>query len=80
MEIQLLFFGITEDIIGQKSMQLALHNNATVGSLKDLLIKDYPKLKQYNSFSIAVNMEYADDESVIKSGDTVALIPPVSGG
>lgn len=29
---------------------------------------------------VAVNEEYAEPDDVIKSGDTVALIPPVSGG
>ena len=80
MEIQLLFFGITEDIIGEKSMNLELKNNTTVGEVKDLLFNDFPKLKQYNSFSVAVNMEYSEDNTILNSTDTLALIPPVSGG
>lgn len=80
MEIQLLFFGITEDIIGQKSMSLELKNNTTVGEVKNLLLNDFPKLKQYKSFSTAVNMEYAEDSTILQSNDTLALIPPVSGG
>lgn len=80
MQIQLLFFGITEDIIGQKTMTLELKNPSTVGTIKSLILNDFPKLKQYKNFSVAVNMEYADDETSLNSGDTVALIPPVSGG
>lgn len=80
MEIQLLFFGITEDIIGEKSMNLELKNNTTVGEVKVILFNDFPKLKQYNSFSVAVNMEYSEDNTVLRSKDTLALIPPVSGG
>ena len=80
MEIQLLFFGIIEDIIGQKSMQLELKNNISVGEVKNILLTDFPKLKQYKSFSVAVNMEYAEDSTLLNSGDTLALIPPVSGG
>jgi len=80
MQIQLLFFGITEDIIGQKTMTLELNDQSTVGIIKSLLIKDFPKLKQYKSFSIAVNMEYAEYSTILNSGDTLALIPPVSGG
>ena len=80
MEIQLLFFGITEDIIGQKTMILELKNNISVGEVKNILLTDFPKLKQYNSFSVAVNMVYAEDSTLLNSGDTLALIPPVSGG
>ena len=80
MEIQLLFFGITEDIIGEKSMNLELKNNTTVGEVKAILFNDFPKLKQYNSFSVAVNMEYSEDNTILNSTDTLALIPPVSGG
>jgi molybdopterin converting factor subunit 1 len=80
MEIQLLFFGITEDIIGQKSMHLELKENATVAAVKSILSADFPRLNQYNSFSVAVNMEYAEDSTLLNSGDTLALIPPVSGG
>jgi len=29
---------------------------------------------------IAVNEEYASSDQVLKEGDTVAIIPPVSGG
>jgi sulfur-carrier protein len=29
---------------------------------------------------VAINEEYANEDDKIKSGDIVALIPPVSGG
>jgi molybdopterin converting factor subunit 1 len=80
MQIQLLFFGITEDIIGQKSMHLELKNNPSVAEVKNMLFTDFPRLKQYKSFSVAVNMEYAEDTTILNPGDTLALIPPVSGG
>lgn len=80
MKIQLLLFGITADVIGQKSMTLELDENATVSLLKEKIITDNPKLENYKSFSVAINMEYATDESLLKNGDSVALIPPVSGG
>lgn len=80
MKIQLLLFGITADIIGQKSMSTELNEEATIKTLKEKILNDYPKLLDYKSFSVAVNMEYATDDSILKHGDTVALIPPVSGG
>ena len=80
MQIQLLFFGITSDIVQKRSDEITLSEGITVGALKERLVVDYPKLKNHNSFSIALNTEYASDEDFIENGDTVALIPPVSGG
>ena len=80
MRIQLLLFGITADVIGQKSITLELDENASIGFLKEKILAENPKLGNYKSFSVAINMEYATDESLLKNGDTVALIPPVSGG
>lgn len=80
MKIQLLLFGITADVIEKKSLNLELNPMSTVGDLREKVLKDFPKLSDYKSFSIAINMEYATDDSELKNGDTVALIPPVSGG
>ncbi len=80
MQIQLLFFGITSEIIGKRSDDITVLEGITIGELKATLMLEYPKLKNYNSFSIALNTEYAIDDIILKNGDTVALIPPVSGG
>ncbi|MEM8874929.1 MAG: MoaD/ThiS family protein [Planctomycetota bacterium] len=48
-----------------------LHDITTVADIKRALPGTY---------AVAVNLEYADDDTVIAEGDEVALIPPVSGG
>ena len=80
MKIQLLFFGITTDLVGNNSLSFELNSEATVENLKDILIKQFPNLKNIHQFAIAVNEEYADDDLLINNGDVVAIIPPVSGG
>jgi molybdopterin converting factor subunit 1 len=80
MKIQLLFFGITTDLVGKNSISFELNTKATVENLKDLLIEQFPNLKNIHQFAIAVNEEYADDDLLINNGDVVAIIPPVSGG
>ncbi|OIQ40931.1 MAG: molybdopterin synthase sulfur carrier subunit [Bacteroidetes bacterium MedPE-SWsnd-G1] len=80
MQIQVLFFGITTDIVGQKSIQFDFLAGMTVADIKQKLSEVYPKLKDYKSFSVAVNMEYATDDIVINANDVIAIIPPVSGG
>ena len=80
MQLQLLFFGITSDITQKRSDEITVSEGITIGELKEILSLEHPKLKNYNSFSIALNTEYASDESILKNGDVIALIPPVSGG
>ena len=80
MEIQLLFFGITTDLVGKNSILYSLRDNTTVDQLKKILISQFPALKNLNEFAIAVNEDYAEDILILNDGDVVAIIPPVSGG
>lgn len=80
MKIQLLFFGITTDLVGENSRSFELKTNATVNDLKESLIEEFPSLKNIHQFAIAVNEEYAEDNLILKNKDIVAIIPPVSGG
>lgn len=80
MNIKILFFGITTDLVGTNAITFNLDKNSTVRMLKDELTLTYSKLKNLNEFAIAVDEVYANDELIIKDGNTVAIIPPVSGG
>ena len=41
----------------------------------------FPSLSSYTGrFHFALNAEYADPQALIRPGDEVCLIPPVSGG
>lgn len=80
MQLKVLFFGITADVVGEKSISLETPDNSTIENLRKQLSDRYPKLSDYKSFSVALNMEYAEDTASLKNGDVVALIPPVSGG
>ena len=68
------------DFVGKNSISFELNTKATVENLKDLLIEQFPNLKNIHQFAIAVNEEYADNDLLINNGDVVAIIPPVSGG
>ena len=80
MQLEVLFFGITADIAKEKSIQLEIEEGTSVKKLRVLLTDKFPALANYKNFSVAVNMEYATDVVLLKDGDSVALIPPVSGG
>lgn len=80
MQVTILTFGATRDILGVDRMNRLIEPGLTVESLKQDLQNEFPRLVGLNSLFIAVNEEYAKHGTVLQDGDEVALIPPVSGG
>ena len=81
--MKILLFGITRDIVGSSELELskkASEAPGTVDALRQFLLKEYPALKKLSSLAIAVNNEYARENTEIRQQDEIALIPPVSGG
>lgn len=80
MKIKTLFFGISTDLVGASELQINVNENTSIETFKAVLRGEFLSLKNINSYAIAVNETYADDDYVLKVGDVVAVIPPVSGG
>ena len=80
MEVNVLFFGITKDLVGRQQLDISIATPILFSEFKNLLREKFPKLSGLNSVAIAVNSEYADDNMMINANDEIALIPPVSGG
>mgnify|MGYP001229411630 CR=1 FL=1 len=76
--ITVLLFAQLKEAAGTNQIELDAEE-MTVGELKQALIEAYPFNQNDISF-VAVNETYAGKEAVVRKGDTVALIPPVSGG
>jgi molybdopterin converting factor subunit 1 len=80
MQVSVLFFGITKDLIGKRNIFLELPGIITVAEFKRMLQERHPELLDISSLAIAVNSTYAFDADLIQANDEIALIPPVSGG
>jgi molybdopterin synthase sulfur carrier subunit len=78
--MKVLAFGVVKDIFSNSIIDIDIEDVATINQLKTLLEEKYPQLNQLGSYMIAVNNEYASINEVIREGDEVAIIPPVSGG
>ena len=77
--ISVRLFGIAKEIVGESSIVIE-QELLTVEDLLTLLKQKYPAFRDLTSLLIAINDEYAPVGASIKSGDEIALIPPVSGG
>jgi molybdopterin converting factor subunit 1 len=81
MRITVKFFASTADLIGSRQIALDLDEGATVGDLREAVGEQYPKLRPFlPTIVCAVNESYESPQTVLREGDDVALIPPVSGG
>ena len=45
-----------------------------------MLVHQFPELASLRSLSFAVGEDYQEDNYVLREGDEVVVIPPVSGG
>lgn len=77
MGINILAFGQAIDIIGEANLE-HFHANNTA-ELNRLLHKNFPLLQSIE-YSIAVNKKIIQENTELHDGDTVAILPPFSGG
>lgn len=80
MELQIDCFGVAKDIVGAPRFTLELAEPLPAAELKQRIAGKYPAFAELKSFLLAVNEAYAGDEQLVRPGDTVVVIPPVSGG
>lgn len=81
MKVRVLVFGMLKDLLPLESGTVDLADGSTVAQLVSHLLAHSLQAQSYtDSLAIAVNREYATPAQVLRDGDEVALLPPVSGG
>lgn len=79
--VHVRLFAAHRDIVGRPELRLEQQEGTTVGAVWEWLVANYPRLAGYTGRLLyAVNQQFADPSSVLRDGDEVAFIPPVSGG
>ena len=77
--ITILLFANLREEVGLDQFVISEKQEVTVQQLKEWLKANY-SLQSFDKVMVAVNEEFVINEEMIKAGDIVALIPPVSGG
>ncbi|MGH0512742.1 molybdopterin converting factor subunit 1 [Bacillus cereus] len=77
--ITILLFANLREEVGSERVVIIEKREMNVHQLKKWL-KDSYKLQTLDKVMVAINEEFVTDEDIVKAGDTVAFIPPVSGG
>lgn len=79
--MRVLLFGQLKDIIGHLEDSLDLPSGSNLSTVMAHYAARYPKFQGLtNSIACSINQEYAQGSAILKDGDEVGLLPPVSGG
>jgi molybdopterin synthase catalytic subunit/molybdopterin converting factor small subunit len=79
MQIRVIPFGVIKNWLGAAPAIVELRDGASVADLLSQLAPRVPG-SALRSLAVSVNAEYAAATQVLREGDEVGLLPPVSGG
>jgi molybdopterin synthase catalytic subunit len=81
MRVTVRLFARLRDITGANELIREASPGSTIGVIWGGLVSEYPDLANYErSISSALNADYARMDQVVRDGDEIAFLPPVSGG
>jgi molybdopterin synthase catalytic subunit len=81
MRVKVLLFGQLKDIVGRQEEFLELQPGARLNTVMSHYAEQYPRFKGLtSSIACSINQEYAQSSAVLREGDEIGLLPPVSGG
>lgn len=81
MQVRVLPFGVLKDWLGASASTIVLPKGATVAELlAQVGSSDPTRGDLLRGIAVSVNAEYAPATQVLREGDEVGLLPPVSGG
>ena len=74
-------FAVYQEVLGLEEIQLSLPNHTPVAEVLEQLLQTHPELKPWQTLTrFGVNLQLVSPETLLRDGDEVVLIPPVSGG
>jgi molybdopterin converting factor small subunit len=90
MRVKVLYFGVLRDLFAAPDQVVELADGGAVADLLRILRQQTSNDPMagtserddqlWRSLAVAVNREYGSASIVLRDGDEVALLPPVSGG
>ena len=81
MKVRVKLFASFRDIVGAKEEEISLPEGSTVQQLLEMYIERFPQMGRFREHIIlSVNRDYGAPTRVLREGDEVSFLPPVSGG
>lgn len=83
VSITVLLFAKARELVGSSLVTISCPSPTNYQQLVGTLVSAYPVLSRLgDTFVLSLNEEYIDREQevVLRQGDELAVIPPISGG
>jgi molybdopterin synthase sulfur carrier subunit len=81
MKARVQFYAQLRDLAGIREQDVDLAEGATVGDLLSQIYAQHPSLRAHDkSILIGAGLEFVDRNYQLKSGEEIAIMPPVQGG
>ncbi|MFI5305463.1 MAG: MoaD/ThiS family protein [Nitrospiria bacterium] len=81
--VMIKFFAVMKKLVGRESMEIKIDTPTTLKDILNQVEKDIPKIRQIikeGRSLISINQEMADENTIVNSGDEIAILPPFAGG
>jgi MoaD family protein len=81
MKVRVQFYAQLRDLVGSRDSELELPEGAIVRDLLEEVYAQRPALRAHDkSILIGAGLEFVDRNYQLKSGEEIAIMPPVQGG
>jgi molybdopterin converting factor small subunit len=81
MQVEVRYFGVLKDLLRRDRQCLELAGPISVEALMHRIRgAERGDDALWNSLAVAINEVYSGRDDLVRDGDEVALLPPVSGG
>lgn len=77
------FFAVLRKLTGREDFHFSLPQPITLKEVFDQIEKEIPQIRTIlkdGRALIAINQEMADENTLVRDGDEIALLPPFAGG
>lgn len=81
IKVKVKLFAVYQEVFDTSELDLFFPEETNVSSVLQSLIEQEPQLAKWQDVTrFGVNLQFVEADTILKDGDELVLIPPVSGG
>lgn len=81
--VNIRFFAVMKKLCGREYLEVKIDGPTTLRDILNKVEQEIPKIREIikdGRSLISINQEMANEDSVVRNGDEIALLPPFAGG